>query len=253
MSKLKLVVTVTPLKETRERKELEFHKIRNPELRSKVNDYVNYIELKKVRDPKLKDEIRKYQDYVDSQKETKTDKQDEQRVEAIKYYLVSTMIHYLLAGGIPADVNQKSHLKRISRNLYKFIIASNTVHLNNGYVFTIIADTEYASFIEFGTGLHSELSSPHYIRPKLAKVLHWVDDEGSMYLKRTAGQYPKPFMRGAVMRLHNFIELIEGYRVNAQIVFPTSKFNETYEIEELHKGQWKQYEQNTEKRYGDYK
>lgn len=76
----------------------------------------------------------------------------------------------------------------------------------------VICNSEHASFVEYGTGLHGELEAPHRIYPKDKKVMTWINEDGErIFAASTAGQYPKPFMRGAIYKLKATIRKVLGY------------------------------------------
>ena len=76
----------------------------------------------------------------------------------------------------------------------------------------VICDSEHASWVEWGTGLHGELEAPHRIYPREKKVMTWIGENGErVFAASTAGQYPKPFMRGAIFKLKATIRKVLGF------------------------------------------
>ena len=76
----------------------------------------------------------------------------------------------------------------------------------------VICDSEHASWVEWGTGLHGELEAPHRIYPREKKVMTWVGKNGErVFAASTAGQYPKPFMRGAIFKLKATLRKVLGF------------------------------------------
>ncbi len=62
-------------------------------------------------------------------------------------------------------------------------------------------NVDQAVFIEFGTGLYGTGpgASHQVIRPKTARMLHWVDRAGNDHFARSVkGIQPKPFLRPAI-------------------------------------------------------
>ena len=63
--------------------------------------------------------------------------------------------------------------------------------------FTVYTDAEFAPYVEFGTGIFStHPAAPRKpIRPKNAKVLHWVGEHGEdVFAMEVKGQKPQPFL-----------------------------------------------------------
>lgn len=86
----------------------------------------------------------------------------------------------------------------------------------------VICDSEHASWVEWGTGLHGELEAPHRIYPKEKKVMTWIGKNGErVFASSTAGQYPKPFMRGAIFKLKAKLKAVLGYSDKVTDVPPT--------------------------------
>lgn len=58
--------------------------------------------------------------------------------------------------------------------------------------FRVIADTDYATFVNVGTGLYGPLHQ--YITPNRARVLSWIQNGERVFAKRVAGQPGNPFV-----------------------------------------------------------
>lgn len=145
-----------------------------------------------------------------------------EQIQLIKNYLIKKMGEHLRGFLIPATGIQEDHLKEGSEHLLKQISQSKIRKNGKKFVTSIFINSMYASFVEFGTGMHSELAAPHMIKPKTQAALHWSGPEGEFFASEVAGQYPKPFMRGALMRLKKYKKLTSGLEVKAEILWPTS-------------------------------
>jgi len=72
-----------------------------------------------------------------------------------------------------------------------------TKKIPNGY--SVGPNTDYDVYVEFGTGMHSTIGPAHYIYPKKAKFLSWVNRAGErIFARRTRGAAAQPYLRPAM-------------------------------------------------------
>jgi len=65
----------------------------------------------------------------------------------------------------------------------------------------VISTAPHSSAVEYGTGEHGEKMPPHRIYPTHAPAMVFEIDGKTIYATSTAGQYPKPFMRGSIFKV----------------------------------------------------
>ena len=68
--------------------------------------------------------------------------------------------------------------------------------LSGGATMTIGAGAPYATFVEFGTGIHGPKGTRIY--PKTKKAMRWEGAGGYIFARSTAGMKAQPFMVPAV-------------------------------------------------------
>jgi len=110
---------------------------------------------------------------------------------------------------VPESSNQKNRIENPTNHLSNSIYSIEEGGSEYESHSKVATTAEYAPWVEWGTGLHGELSPSHYIYPVKAKYMTWINKNGEqIFALRTQGQYPKPFMRGAIYKLKAMISKI---------------------------------------------
>jgi len=72
--------------------------------------------------------------------------------------------------------------------------------------YSVGPDTPYDIYVEFGTGMQSQISPPHYIYPIRAKFLSWIGKDGKrIFARRTKGAKAQPYLRPALDASRKYI------------------------------------------------
>jgi hypothetical protein len=130
-------------------------------------------------------------------------------------YLTGTMIR--LQGRIPTQIQHSTG------NLAGMVGTSSVRRDGDSFVTSVYVASDYATYLEFGTGMYGELASPHKIYPKGGKKAFKstkIQVGRDVFFSSIMGQYPKPFLRVAVMRMAQNKALIENVIVNTRIFYP---------------------------------
>jgi len=160
------------------------------------------------------------------------------RTREIQSWLINKMFLYLLGESIKIQGRISSTVTD-GAGLITSLEPSAIRKSGSSFFTSITVKNQHASFVEFGTGMHGQLvgsgdvitTRMHKVNGKMVKpkALHWTDTEGDHFFYSVRGQYPKPFMRGAVMKLKYQKDLIAGYEIHTSIVYPRSaNFERTY-------------------------
>lgn len=117
---------------------------------------------------------------------------------------------------VPESPNQKSDVEDASGYLADTIIAKQINETKYSAKSKVVAKAEHASWVEWGTGMFGELLAPHRIYPRTKPFMSWIGKDGKWrHAASTVGQYPKPFMRGAIYKLKakfsNIIKVVKTY------------------------------------------
>lgn len=147
----------------------------------------------------------------------------------IREYLHDTMVDYLKGEVIKLEGRRPKRIKD-SKGMKSLIRATNVKRIDQSFVTSLTVLSDHASYVEFGTGLFSEIASvkkpietrTHYGWGRNEKAaMHFRDMEGDHFFSKMEGQYPKPFMRASVMRLKERSDITTGYEVFLKIVWPS--------------------------------
>ena len=118
---------------------------------------------------------------------------------------IETQAKEMASGADIYNVPESDHLNKVedaSGYLSDTITSKSIDETKYSAESNVIAKAEHASWVEWGTGMHGELMAPHMITPTTASVMTWIGKDGKrIFAASTAGQYPKPFMRGAIWKL----------------------------------------------------
>ena len=119
-------------------------------------------------------------------------------------YAVALRVEKLAKELCPVDIG----------NLRDNIAASKSVTVSeNKATSYVVADAEYAAYVELGTGIHGPRKMP--IVPKKAKFLAWQDKSGKWIRARSVqGMKPRPYLAPAVFETKEHLGAIAGNVIN---------------------------------------
>jgi hypothetical protein len=165
-----------------------------------------------------------------------------ENVIEMRDFIQNKMVDYL-EGEVIKLGSRESRIKKPTGALVNSIKPSQVRKNGNTFFTSLTVASYYASWVEYGTGLHGELESPHYITTKTYHkwgkgnepgkaerlgYMRWKDEEGEYFFKKVKGQYPKPFMRTAIRNFEEEANFDIDYEIVFKIIHPQkAKYEKT--------------------------